>query len=92
LCDSRPSILNLSKGGSRPDAAGQLRKKRTSKDTSEVCLNTIGDELNIGQALGSEKFKDQIEAVNRSRVRHLSAGRKPKRKDIVEGEQTTLDL
>jgi hypothetical protein len=59
---------------------------------SEACVDTIRAALNTGQALGSEKFKDQIEAVHRGRVRHLSAGRKPKWKDQVEGEQPALDL
>jgi putative transposase len=59
---------------------------------SELRVDTIRAALNTGQALGSEKFKHQIEAAHRGRVRHLSAGRKPKGKDQVAGDQPALDL
>ena len=59
---------------------------------SVTIVETIRAALNTGQALGSEKFRNQIEALHLGRVRHLRPGRKPRRESQLACMQIAIAL
>ena len=80
--------------GARPDSKARADAYASLLDEGvpEEQLNAIRSTINTNQALGTERFKAQIEAAHRGRVRHLSAGRKPKQPANPNLKQQDLDL
>ena len=77
LCS--PHSLYLALGKSREIRLSNYRSLFDAH-ISDKQLSNVRLALNMGLALGSEKFKKEIEAINGYRLRHLRPGPKPKSK------------
>ena len=78
---------------SNPDERQQHYRALLSEKPADERLAALRDAANTGQALGSERFRDQIETAHGGRVRHRVAGRKVKADGAAHGaEQGTLEL
>ncbi len=60
--------------------------------TDERALNSIRSVIDTGEVLGDDAFRARIEALDQGRVRHLSAGRKPRSAPDKGEGQATLAL
>ena len=55
-----------------------------------MLLVEVRNALNKGLALGTEKFRNEVEAISGHRLRHLKPGPKPKKKKQNESNAEFL--
>ncbi len=78
--------------GEDAERRGRAYRAVLDEGVSEERLDAIRVALNTGQALGSQHFREEIEAVHQGRVSHRPAGRKPKQDGLRPEQQMGLEL
>lgn len=78
--------------GEDAERRGRAYRAVLEQGEMEERLEAIRAALNTGQALGGERFREEIEAVHQGRVSHRPAGRKPKRDGMPPEQQMGLEL